>query len=403
MSQTLRITLNLEKTPVAVSRNDDRTRIGFVGAGWMGTEQLRRLKTRKDVQVAALCEREIDTARKVLDKLELTDAKATDNFDDLVTDASIDAIWLVNPNAFHGPQSIAALEAGKHVFSEKPASTNYDDHLQQIELTKANPNLITFVDYILYFDTFEQRLRQMVADGAFGKVTQIQVNYRHAVNITGNKAWKLKREIMGDAIGMGINHAVSVLLLAMASQAKPVRVYATSMPSQMRGFEADPIWNLHITFDNGACGFVFGDIDSGNGYDAYHNVKGTEGGLIFDSQLPRNQKLRLWKRGLADDRWTYPLDPRQCADDGVEPWPTDTTTPDSGDVIEHQTGEAVAHFLDCIREGKCSPLGFDHAAIIADVGWAAQVSAITGEPVDLPMDVSQARRILSQTSEGATT
>lgn len=381
------------------SKKHQPVRVGFVGAGWMGTEQLRRLSVRDDARVIALCERDVDRARRVLDEMGLTATAVTADFEDLINDPSIDAIWLVNPNAFHGPQSIAALEAGKHVFCEKPASITYDDHLRQIELAKANPQRVTFVDYILYFDTFEQRLRRMVGEGAFGMVTQIQVNYRHAVNIAGNKAWKLKRDIMGDAIGMGINHAVSVLIFAMASQAKPVRVYATSMPSQVRGFEADPIWNLHITFDNGACGFVFGDIDSGNGYDAYHNVKGTEGGLIFDSQLDPKQKLRVWRRGVAEDRWTYPLDPDRCAVDGVDAWPADTTTPDSGDVIEHQTGEVVGHFLDCIRDGQPSPLGFDQAAIVAEVGWAAQVSAATGEPVDLPLDEDRARDVLSPNAE----
>ncbi len=372
-----------------------KIRIGFVGAGWMGSEQMRRIAARNDATVATLCEVNTERGRAVLGEIGLTETRLVDRYDAIIGDPEIDAVWLVSPNAHHGPQSIAALEAGKHVFCEKPASTTFDDHLRQVELAQANPHLRTFVDYILYFDTFEQRLREMIADGAFGKVTQIQVNYRHAVNIAGDKAWKLKREVMGDAIGMGINHAVSVLLFAMASQAKPDKVYATSMPAQVRPFEADPIWSLQITFDNGACGFVFGDIDGGNGYDAYHNVKGTEGGLIFDSQLDQAQKLRIWRHGVADDRWVYPLDGARCQTDGVEPWPADTTTPDSGDVIEHQTGAAVDHFLDCIRNEKPSPLGFDHSAAVAEVGWAAQVSALTGQPVALPLDTKQTRTALT--------
>lgn len=361
----------------------------------MGSEQMRRLAARKDIEIVALCEVNQERGRQVLDELKLPKTRLVSEYSDLTKDASIDAIWLVSPNTHHGPQSIAALEAGKHVFCEKPASTTYADHLRQVELAKANPKLRTLVDYILYFDAFEQRLCKLVAEKAFGTVSQIQVNYRHAVNITGDKAWKLKREVMGDAIGMGINHAVSVMLFAMASEAKPVKVYATSMAAQVRPFEADPIWNLHITFDNGACGFVFGDIDSGNGYDAYHNLKGTEGGLIFDSQLDRPQKVRLWRKGVAGDRWTYPLDPARCQADGVEAWPADTTTPDSGDVIEHQTGEVVAHFIESIQSGKPSPLSFDRSAAVAEIGWAAQVSALTGQPVALPLDPIATQKVLA--------
>jgi predicted dehydrogenase len=370
-------------------------RVGFVGAGWMGSEQLRRLAARADVQVVALCERDLARGRAVLDGLGLTTTRVTDDYQHLLADPDINTLWLVSPNAFHGPQSIAALEAGKHVFCEKPASTTFADHLRQLELTRAQPHLRTFVDYILYFDSFEERLREMVAADAFGKITQIQVNYRHAVNIAGDKAWKLKREIMGDAIGMGINHAVSVMLFAMAAQAKPVQVYATSMPAQVRPFEADPIWNLHITFDSGACGLVLGDIDSGNGYDAYHSVKGTHGGLLFDSQLDRPAKVRYWKRGLANDKWLYPLDQARCGADGVEPWPADTTTPDSGNVIEHQTASAVGHFIESIKTGRPSPLSMDHSAQVAEIGWAAQVSALTHQPVALPLDIAHARAVLA--------
>jgi predicted dehydrogenase len=362
---------------------ESRIRIGFVGAGWMGNEQLKRLAARKDAEIVALCEPNAQRGQQVLAEIGLHSTRLVSDFNEIINDTTIEAVWLVSPNDRHGPQSIATLEAGKHVFSEKPASITYDDHLRQVALARSNPHLRTFVDYILYFDTFEQRLKQMVSDGAFGKVTQIQVNYRHPINIAGDKAWKLKRDVMGDAISMGINHAVSVVLFAMASQARPVKVYATSMPAQVRPFEADPIWNLHITFDNGACGLIFGDIDSGNGYDAYHNIKGAEGGLVFDSQSDRTRKVRYWNQRLTQGQWIYPLDTEGCKADGAEPWPADTTTPDSGNVIEHQTGAVVAHFIDCIRTGRPSPLSFDRCAVVAEVGWAAQVSAITGQAIDL--------------------
>ena len=45
-----------------------------------------------------------------------------------------------------------------------------------IEVGRATPKLKTFVDYILYFDSMEQRIREMVKNGQFGTVTQIQVN-----------------------------------------------------------------------------------------------------------------------------------------------------------------------------------------------------------------------------------
>jgi predicted dehydrogenase len=280
------------------------------------------------------------------------------------------------------------MRAGKHVFCEKPCATKFDDFCTQIELEKANPNLKTYVDYILYFDSFEKRLREMITAGEFGQVTQIQVNYRHPVNITGDKVWKLNKNIMGDAIGMGINHAISVMVYAMASQARPITVFASNHNSNVRGFEAEPIYNIMIKFDNGATGFCFGNIDNGNGYDAYHNVFGTEGGLVFESQIDRPYKVRYWSNETTNGKWIRPLDK---ADAKELAWPEDTTTPDSGNVVEHQTGECVGHFIDCIRNNTKSPLSFVNSQIIAEIGWAAQMSAKLHKEVALPLDWAEAK------------
>jgi len=362
----------------------------------MGAAQMQYLTERDDVEIVALCQRTRERGLEVLDQLGLPHDILTDNYDDLINNPEIDVIWIVSPNSFHAPQSIAAMRSGKHVFCEKPSATTFEDHLVQIEVAKANPELRTFVDYILYFDTFEQRLREQIAAGDFGMITQIQVNYRHAVNIAGNKKWKLNQAIMGNAIGMGINHALSVMVLAMASQAKPVSVYATSMPTQVRGFEVDPIWNIMVTFDNGATGLCLGNIDSANGYDAYHSVYGTRGALVFDSLLDRPQKVRTWSEQVAQGQWYYPLDTKRCQREEVAElaWPEDTTTPDSGNVIEHQTGSCIAHSIECIKSEVSSPLSFENSADIADLGWAAQVSALTNQPVKLPLDVELAKKVL---------
>ena len=364
-----------------------KIRVGFIGAGWMGSVQMQRICERDDAQIVALFEKNTERGKETLKKLGLSESLLVDDYAKIVNDPDIDAVWVVSPNSFHGPQSIAAMRAGKHVFCEKPCATSFSDFCTQIELEKANPKLKTFVDYILYFDSMEQRIREMVKNGEFGTVTQIQVNYRHPVNIAGDKVWKLDKSVMGDAIGMGINHAISVMVYAMQSQARPVGVYATSHNPNVRGFEADPLYNILVKFDNGATGFCFGNIDSGNGYDAYHNIFGNEGGLVFESQIDRPYKVRYWSNKTTDGQWIRPLDRQQAE---TLAWPEDTTTPDSGDVVEHQTGECVGHFIECIKNDTTSPLSFVNSQIISEIGWAAQMSAKLKKEIKLPLDWDKA-------------
>ena len=245
----------------------------------------------------------------------------------------------------------------------------------------------------------EQRLLKMIGDGTFGSITQIQVNYRHPVNITGDKVWKLRKDLMGDAIGMGIVHALSGIAWQMrANGARPTAVYATSTSATVRGFESDPIFNIMIKFDNGATSLTFGNIDICNGYDAYHNLSGTEGGFIFDSQTDQPVKVRLWSNSIAEGKWIFPLDVDRCQRDGAADaaWGEDIDLPDSGDVVNHQTAEAIGHFIDCIRNDTQSPLSFENSALIGELGWATQLSAATGREVPLPLDYDEAERHFAQ-------
>jgi predicted dehydrogenase len=375
--------------------SDQPIGIGFVGAGWIGSMFLKHLLAHPHVQVRGLHQRREATAHAVLDDLGLDRALFRPSFDELIADPAVHGVFLCGPNMTHGPQSIAALEAGKHVFCEKPIATSVEDYQRQIELAQANPRLVTLVDYMLHFHPFEQRLQQMVRNNAFGQITQIQVNYRHPVNIAGDKAWKLSKEQMGDALGMAIIHSLYVMIATKAAQARPARVYATSMPAQVRPFEPDPIWNIHVTFDDGACGFCFGNIDSANGYDALHSVSGTEGALVHDSLTDPSHKVRFWS-SATDQKWIYPLDRQRCEAEGFGDlaWPEGTPTPDSGDVIHHQTADAATHFIDCIRQQEDSPLSFQNTRVVTELGWATQMSAKLGQPVDLPIDLDQARTIL---------
>ena len=371
-----------------------KTGVGFVGAGWMGKTLMQRLAERDDVEIRGLHQRTRERAVEVLKEMGLPETLYFERDEDLLSAEGVEAVFLCSTNEAHGPQAIEAQLAGKHVFCEKPCATTFADFCREIELERERPEQVTFVDYLMNFDTLENEIREMAGRGDFGTITQIQVNYRHPINISGDKAWKLSGERMGDAIGMGIIHSLSVMVNSMAEQgARQVSVYATNSEVHSRPFEIPAIWNLQIQFSNGATGFCFGNVDQANGYDAYHNIHGTEGGLIFDSYLDREQKVRFWSKGVTGGKWVYPLDGARCEREGVPEhiWPEGTTTPDSGDVVEHQTGACVDHFLECIQTGRQSFLSFANTASIAELGWAAQISVARRAPVALPLGWGHAR------------
>ena len=370
--------------------------IGFVGAGWMGNALLGKFAARDDVAIRGLHQRSQEKAETSLKSHALDPHLYRASYQDLLQDPEVDTIVIATPNHLHGQQAIAALEAEKHVFCEKPCATEYSEYLRQLELAAQHPELVTFVDYLMNFDTMERELVEMVKRDAFGTLTQVQVNYRHPVNISGDKKWKLNKEAIGDAIGQGIIHSLSIMShLLQAQGAAPVRVYSTHSSKGNRPFEVPAVWNIQIEFDNGATGFCFGNIDHANGYDAYHNLHGTKGGFIFDSYLDRPSKVRFCSDSETNGNWIYPLDPDRDQDPKFL-WPESTTTPDGGDVLNHQTGACVDHFLDCILRGEQSSLSFQNSSFVADVGWASLMSAETQQPVALPLNSSEALDFFSR-------
>ena len=106
--------------------------VGFVGAGWMGSVQLRRLTERGDGEILALCEKNAERGGEVLDRLGLPHEILVDDYEALLSNPGIEAVWLVSPNSFHGPQAIAAMQAGKHVFCETPAATRFEDFCREM-------------------------------------------------------------------------------------------------------------------------------------------------------------------------------------------------------------------------------------------------------------------------------
>ena|ERR1035437_3639836 len=106
-----------------------RLGIGFSGLGWIGSAQMRKLTARLDVKLVALHGPNAQTAKALLDELQLPRDLYQSDFDAMLRGPEVDVIWIASPNAVHGSQLVRALEAGKHVFREKPVSIAFDEYV----------------------------------------------------------------------------------------------------------------------------------------------------------------------------------------------------------------------------------------------------------------------------------
>ncbi len=115
-----------------------KLRIGIVGCGEV--TQVIHLPTLAQLsdlfEVTALC----DISDRVLKSVADLIAPVTtyDRYEDLVADPSVDAVLVANPNAYHAPVAIAALEQGKHVLVEKPMAMTRSEVDDLLKAEKAS-------------------------------------------------------------------------------------------------------------------------------------------------------------------------------------------------------------------------------------------------------------------------
>ena len=104
-----------------------RVTVGLIGAGGMGSNHLRLLAARRDVEVAYVCDVDRDRLAEAASVVEKGSGKAPKAVKDLrqvLDDRRVEAVWIATPDHWHAPAAILALDAGKHVYVEKPCCHN---------------------------------------------------------------------------------------------------------------------------------------------------------------------------------------------------------------------------------------------------------------------------------------
>lgn len=102
---------------------NERLVIGFVGTGGQARAHIHELVQMKDVTIAALCD--VDTSRReAAGKASGSSPQLVGDFRKVIEMKDLDAVFVVTPDHWHAIPTIAALEAGKHVYFEKPCAHN---------------------------------------------------------------------------------------------------------------------------------------------------------------------------------------------------------------------------------------------------------------------------------------
>jgi len=161
-------------------------RFGVIGYGYWGPNVVRNLNQLEKAEVLAVCDTSA-AARQRIQKA-YPDVDVTSDPAELMRSPEIDAIAVVTPVWTHYELAKAALEHGKHIFVEKPFTSNTAQAEELIELA-AKKNLKIMVDHTFLFTGAVKKIRQVLDEDALGKLyyydsTRVNLGlFQHDVNV----------------------------------------------------------------------------------------------------------------------------------------------------------------------------------------------------------------------------
>ncbi len=236
--------------------------VALAGAGAFGIKHLDAMKHIDDVRVISVVGRQLDPTREVAEKYGI-DHVTTDLAESLALD-EVDAVVLATPTQMHAEQSIACLEAGKHVEVEIPLCDNLADGVRVVEAQRRT-GLVAMCGHTRRFNPSHQWVHRRVQSGEL-HIQQMDVQTyffrRTNTNALGQpRSWTdhLLWHHAAHTVDLFAYQAGSPIVDAHAMQGPihPELGIAMDMSIQMRS-ESGSICTLSLSFNNdGPFGTVF--------------------------------------------------------------------------------------------------------------------------------------------------
>lgn len=229
-----------------------RLRIGLLGAATISANALTDPATRGGHRLVAVAARDVDRARIFAERHQVERVAAT--YDDVLTDPDVELVYNPLANSLHAPWNIRALEAGKHVLSEKPFAANGQEARRVAEVARRSPGFVMEA-YHYAFHPVMQRVLEIVAAGEIGTLRHVDSTMIIPAPEDDNPRWSL--ELAGGALmDLGCYSLHAMRMLGAAGGGEPRVISARGV--ERAGHPGVDEWvQAELAFPEGASGRVF--------------------------------------------------------------------------------------------------------------------------------------------------
>ena len=148
-------------------------RIGVVGLGYWGPNLIRNLNELEEADLRWICD--LDQSRLDTFVRRYPTVRGTRSFEDLIADPELDAVAIATPVSTHYPLALAALEAGKHVFIEKPLAASVAQ-AEELAAVAAERGLTLMPGHTFLYSPPVNTIRDLISSGELGDIYFISMS-----------------------------------------------------------------------------------------------------------------------------------------------------------------------------------------------------------------------------------
>ncbi len=278
-------------------------RIGLIGYGGIGRVHALAYRSipfyyalpQRTIQIAAVATTRPETAQAAAD--EIGCEAWTADFRELLARPDIDAIDCCTPNDTHEAILVAAAQAGKHIYCDKPLAMGVEDGRRIVAAVRA-AGVLGGMTFNVRFYPAMQRAKQLMEDGFIGRVFSFRGRYYRSSYIDPLKpmSWRLSRARSGGGALLDLgSHALDLLRCLLGDFAAVQATFDTVIKerpaaagsSERIPVEVDDIALLHVRTVDGVIGSVEASrMGTGKTNELVIEIFGERGALRFDAAEP---------------------------------------------------------------------------------------------------------------------
>ena len=313
-----------------------KIKAGIVGLGRLGKEYAKNLSFKiKDVELVAACSLETEEL-EFADK-ELNVPHLFQDYETMLKEVVLDTVFIISSTDMHATQMTQGLEAGCHVFCEKPLSITTEACAKVEAVAARYPDQLAVVGFVRRFDPSYRYAWNKVAEGAIGTPYLVRSQTIDKDTIAD---WQIKYVTKSGGIFHDFNiHDIDLARWFLQSEIKTVWSVggAYKYPAFKEAGDADHVMSTCV-FENNTMAVINAGRTAMQGHDTYTEITGTHGSLRIGRPAAKNRVEIYDKHGIR----------KECVETF---W----------DRFETAFLLMTQDFISCIREGRQPELSLTDA------------------------------------------